>query len=231
MASKNRSFLIKKTAIKFAEEEMGLLPEDYEIQEFLPEGKKTKMYRLHIREGVQTTSEKIVEGLKEANPAMKEQMEGKKLQILDTTAGDVQCESCHKVFEVSDPHKPPLGSDTCIPCREEFKQKVAASLPPEQTVVKSKTTGTGVQVPGTLVKTQRKKVERTHKSTVESPTKLVWHIADEMIEKNPHVGRKTVITECVNRGIAFFTARTQYQQWLTARRESMANAEAANHKE
>lgn len=56
--------------------------------------------------------------------------------------------------------------------------------------------------------------EVTHVSTAERPTKLVWHIADEMILANPDVRRKEVIAECVRRGIAFYTARTQYQQWL-----------------
>ena len=56
--------------------------------------------------------------------------------------------------------------------------------------------------------------EVTHVSTAERPTKLVWHIADEMILANPDARRKEVIAECVRRGIAFYTARTQYQQWL-----------------
>jgi hypothetical protein len=55
------------------------------------------------------------------------------------------------------------------------------------------------------------------KSTIESPTKAVWHIADEMHKANPNVARKTVIEECVRRGIAFYTARTQYQRWATNR--------------
>jgi hypothetical protein len=72
--------------------------------------------------------------------------------------------------------------------------------------------------------------DRVNRSSIESPTKAVWYIADEMVAANPNVARKTVIEECVKRGIAFFTARTQYQQWLTAKRESEANAEKANKK-
>lgn len=61
-----------------------------------------------------------------------------------------------------------------------------------------------------------------HHSTIERPTKTVWHIADEMLavaEANgePAPRRKDVITECVYRGIAYYTARTQYQQWLSSR--------------
>jgi hypothetical protein len=51
------------------------------------------------------------------------------------------------------------------------------------------------------------------KSTVEKPTKAVWAIADEMRAKNPNATRKEIVDECVRRGIAFYTARTQYQRW------------------
>lgn len=61
------------------------------------------------------------------------------------------------------------------------------------------------------------KPEVKHKSDIERPTKTVWHIADEMSAANPQVRRKDVIAECVRRGIAFYTARTQYQQWLATK--------------
>lgn len=70
---------------------------------------------------------------------------------------------------------------------------------------------------GPAIKKARKGVV-TNRSTVERPTKAVWHIADEMFAANPQVRRKDVIAECVRRGIAFYTARTQYQQWLTAKK-------------
>lgn len=70
------------------------------------------------------------------------------------------------------------------------------------------------------------KVEVVHESTVERPCKLVWHIADEMLTANPAVRRKDVLAACVARGVAFYTARTQYQQWLGIRKE-MAEREAA----
>jgi hypothetical protein len=66
------------------------------------------------------------------------------------------------------------------------------------------------------------------RSTIESPTKTVWVIADEMMLENPKVPRRDVIAACVNRGIAYFTARTQYQQWLQARRESIEHAAQVN---
>ena len=64
-------------------------------------------------------------------------------------------------------------------------------------------------------------------STIERPTKAVWHIADEMKAKNPNVRRKDVIAECVARGIATFTARTQYQQWFQVQKEMQAREAAA----
>ena len=64
-------------------------------------------------------------------------------------------------------------------------------------------------------------------STVEKPVKRVWAIADEMIAANPSVTRKEVQAECVRRGIASGTARTQYQAWSTARKAAQLNAEYA----
>lgn len=52
-------------------------------------------------------------------------------------------------------------------------------------------------------------VKTRNASTVESPVKRVWAIADSM----PDAKRKDVIAACVEEGIAFFTARTQYQKW------------------
>lgn len=74
-----------------------------------------------------------------------------------------------------------------------------------------------------IVKTAPKQEAKTEVviktvSDIERPTKAVWHIADELSQANPSVRRKDVIAECVNRGVAYNTARTQYQQWLTATR-------------
>lgn len=57
-------------------------------------------------------------------------------------------------------------------------------------------------------------------STVEKPTKLVWAIADELTSKDPKVSRKDVINECVKRGIAYGTARTQFQHWFKQKTDS-----------
>jgi len=71
-------------------------------------------------------------------------------------------------------------------------------------------------------KAPTRKIEVTNESTAERPCKLVWHIVDEMKAANPEVKRKEVLAECVKRGVAFYTARTQYQQWLGVQKEMAA---------
>lgn len=66
-------------------------------------------------------------------------------------------------------------------------------------------------------------------SSIPKPTKQVWHIADEMNARSAAAGqsapsRKEVQDECVRRGIASGTARTQYQAWKKATDESTRNA-------
>lgn len=45
------------------------------------------------------------------------------------------------------------------------------------------------------------------KSSVDNPVQLVWEIADRMWGER----RKDIIAECVRQGVAYNTARTQYQ--------------------
>lgn len=70
-----------------------------------------------------------------------------------------------------------------------------------------------VAVP-TVKAAKKAPVEHTEESTVERPCKLTWAIADEMTKSNPEVKRKEVLEACVARGIAYNTARTQFQQWF-----------------
>lgn len=51
-------------------------------------------------------------------------------------------------------------------------------------------------------------------STVVRPTTMVWEIAEKM----KGAKRSEVLKACVEAGIAFNTARTQYQQWSMASR-------------
>lgn len=75
-------------------------------------------------------------------------------------------------------------------------------------------------------KAPKKTVAHVNSSTIERPTKAVWHIADEMKAANPNVRRKDVIAECIAQGIANFTARTQYQQWFQVQKEMQAREAA-----
>ena len=52
-------------------------------------------------------------------------------------------------------------------------------------------------------------IPKLNKSEIERPCDRVWAIADEMKGSR----RKNVIAACVAAGIAYYTARTQYQQW------------------
>ena len=63
---------------------------------------------------------------------------------------------------------------------------------------------------------------RPRVSTTELPCQRVFIIADSMIGAR----RRDVIAACVTAGVAYYTARTQYQYWLTARKEMLAREAA-----
>lgn len=73
---------------------------------------------------------------------------------------------------------------------------------------------------------QAKDIART--SSVANPCLAVWNKADEMFATNPWTRRKDVIAACVQLGIAFYTARTQYQQWLTVNKDAINKAKAGS---
>lgn len=66
----------------------------------------------------------------------------------------------------------------------------------------------------------------THKSTAERPCQRTWIIADDMKKANPNVTRKEVIDAAVAAGVAYYTARTQYQAWFATCKE-VATREAS----
>ncbi len=51
-------------------------------------------------------------------------------------------------------------------------------------------------------------------STIDGPCFTVWSVADEMTDAK----RGEVIAACQALGVAFYTARTQYQKWSKARK-------------
>ena len=54
------------------------------------------------------------------------------------------------------------------------------------------------------------------KSTILHPVQAMWNLCDKMQDHQ----RKDVIQKAVESGISYYTARTQYQEWLTAFRNS-----------
>ena len=53
-------------------------------------------------------------------------------------------------------------------------------------------------------------------SAIKSPVKVAWDI----FSADPNLTRKDAITKAVDAGVSYYTARTQYQLWLTAYRNS-----------
>lgn len=49
-------------------------------------------------------------------------------------------------------------------------------------------------------------------SSIENPCKVVWDMAEKMKGER----RKDIVQACVDAGIAYHTARTQYQAWFKA---------------
>lgn len=56
------------------------------------------------------------------------------------------------------------------------------------------------------------------RSVIESPCAHVWGRAEELYAQNYKRGQ--IIQACIDDGVAFHTARTQYQQWFTAMKNS-----------
>lgn len=61
------------------------------------------------------------------------------------------------------------------------------------------------------------------KSSIQSPCQIVWEVASEMAAKGGYT-RKQVIEACMAKGVAYYTARTQYQQWKAAGDNDKKNA-------
>jgi hypothetical protein len=103
--------------------------------------------------------------------------------------------------------------------------------PVEDTSLQTALEGTKAAVEATGVLPAPTKVDRypdrKRRSDIASPVKAMWEIADMMIAADPTARRKDIIAAGIASGIAFYTARTQYQAWYTARRESLKNAAQA----
>lgn len=92
---------------------------------------------------------------------------------------------------------------------------------PASVIDPAEQTEAGQPAPASDDEATPKESKPRNKSTVASPVGRVWAIADSM----PGAKRKDIVAACVEQGIAFFTARTQYQKWNQARRAETAQAD------
>lgn len=56
-------------------------------------------------------------------------------------------------------------------------------------------------------------------SETEAPCNTVHYIASKLFAANPDTKRRDVLAACEKAGIAYYTARTQYQVWREKQRE------------
>jgi len=102
---------------------------------------------------------------------------------------------------------------------DEVEEQVAKEAAPEK-VDETSVEPTKEEATSKEKQSTKKEVVMLRKSIIESPSKRVWEIADQMKAANPNVRRKDVIAACVEKGIAYYTARTQYQLWFKANKAS-----------
>lgn len=77
-------------------------------------------------------------------------------------------------------------------------------------------TEAGDAVPADQIEKNMVQIE-INQSTIVKPCNQVWEIAIQMHEASDvKPARKDIIAECVRQGVAFNTARTQYQAWFKA---------------
>lgn len=84
----------------------------------------------------------------------------------------------------------------------------------------------GPAIKGKTEKALKAKVEPKHienRSTVKKPCRLVWDLADAMIGAS----RKDVIAAAEAKGVAYYTARTQYQLWTQVQKEMTTREKAS----
>lgn len=72
--------------------------------------------------------------------------------------------------------------------------------------------GAAIEVKGTKPRGEPLR-HYTNKSTIDGAVAAMWALCEEM----PGARRKDVIAAAVEKGIAFYTARTQYQKWFKAK--------------
>jgi len=102
---------------------------------------------------------------------------------------------------------------------EEFHAKTSAQQAEVAKEHEVTTIGDGL-IYHPLPKKTPKIVAERGKSTHEKPCMEVWNIAGVLFSADPKVTRKEILEACSLAGIAFYTARTQYQLWRQAQNAS-----------
>lgn len=64
-------------------------------------------------------------------------------------------------------------------------------------------------------------------SEIENPVQHVWNVCEEMYAADNNVRRRDILARLDGEGVAFYTARTQYQRWYAARKASEQPAKKA----
>lgn len=220
-----RKFALKSSAVRAAKEN-DLLPEEYELKQVVENGKDFWMVHLKnetapVAPAPETLTQKmeqvVAEAVHEAAPTISTLLgatETAKVEEPKTDADGV-------------PLKPLVVHDTTT---EEGKAKFDAEHPVEPKAEPYKAPKKERKVHTGGVTKKPTWARDIGSSTLESPVKACWAIFDELKAANPGLKRKDAIQAAEARGIAYGTARTQYQSWFAANRESEANARKANEK-
>ncbi len=94
-----------------------------------------------------------------------------------------------------------------IECTAHTAEKTELPAPPAEVIVPAELLETQTEMD--LAVAEEVVTQEKAKSEIKNPVKAVWEIADKMWGQR----RKDIIAACVEAGIAYNTARTQYQAY------------------
>lgn len=129
--------------------------------------------------------------------------------------------------------KKPADASAALPARDPFTAMVMGDAPKAKPSKKPAKAESKKPEPKPAKKAAKPAAEkraeatgldgRLHKSQVDGPVKAMWDLCESM----KGARRKDVLAKAAEQGIAFYTARTQYQLWSRAVRDSEATVRAA----
>lgn len=93
--------------------------------------------------------------------------------------------------------------------------KAALAKAPEGSLIAYSPDGLSFEIAVPVVEA-KEKPEILRKSAMSGACALVWDIAEQGLANG--LKRKDIIAQCVEAGVAFYTARTQYQKYTEALR-------------